>query len=57
MKKFGKDVIEGLLKKYPELQKQAMTGAERMKASRERLTQQERINDWELCINFLMASS
>ena len=34
-----------------------MTGAEMKKASRERLTQQERINDWELCINFLMASS
>ena len=34
-----------------------MTGAERKKASRERMTQEQSKNDWELCINFLMASS
>ena len=34
-----------------------MTGAERTKASREWMTQEQRKNDWELCINFLMASS
>ena len=32
-----------------------MTGADRKKAFRERLT--KRMNDWDLCINFLMASS
>ena len=51
-----------MLKKIPDLQKKAMTGAERMSASRERMTQEQRVivkreNDWKLCINFLMSSS
>merc|ERR1712105_473408 len=37
--------------------KKAMTGAEQKKASRERMTQEQRKNDWELYINFLMSSS
>ncbi len=35
----------------------AMTGAEQKKASRERMTQEQRKNDWELYINFLMSRS
>ena len=34
-----------------------MTGAERTKASREWMTQDQRKSDWELCINFQVASS
>ena len=31
LNKFGKDIVEGVLKKCPDLQKKAMTGAERQK--------------------------
>ena len=35
LNKFGKDIVEGVLKKYPDLQKKAMTGAERISVLRE----------------------
>ena len=57
LNKFGKDIVEGVLKKCPDLQKKAMIGAERISALRERMTQEQRKNDWKLCINFLMSSS
>ena len=52
LNKFWKGIVEGVLNFFsPELQKETMTGAERTKASREQK------NYWELCINFIMASS
>ncbi len=54
LNKFGKDIVEAVLKKCPDIQKKAMTGAERQKKSRERM--HKRIRE-RMYINFLMSSS
>ena len=47
LNKWGIEIIEEVLKEVLDLQKQTITGAERTKASREHMTNEQRKNDWE----------
>ena len=42
LNKFEKKIVDGLLKNFPDLQKKPKTGAERVSASREWMTQEQR---------------
>ena len=57
LKKYENEIVDGVLNKFPDLQKQPKTGVERVSVLRERMTQEQRENYWKLCINFLMSSS